>query len=214
MLQLQPQIKGQSEAATVDFTGINRLVVLLPDQEADENKLSRQIYALAQDHRLDVLLVSLVNDPGNEYRALRRMTSLAAIIRDTWVDVETQVLFGHNWIKAIKPILKPGDLIICSEGQTTSHHLVQRKPLASTLVTTLHRPVHIIPNYFEAEPSLWPGWIKRLPYWIGVAVILVGFFFIETDVSHAIRDWAGQLTLLLMVLVEAGIIFGWTLVAG
>jgi len=105
-------------------------------------------------------------------------------------------------------------LIICSEGQTTSYHLVQRKPLALALSATLHRPVHTIPYYFEAEPSLWPAWVKRLPYWIGVAVILVGFFFIETDVSHAIRDWVGQLTLLLMVLVEAVIIFGWTLVAG
>jgi hypothetical protein len=214
MLYSQPQIEQQTETKEFDFTDFNRLVVLLPDLEADENKLSRQIYALAIDHKLDVLLVSLVNDPGNEYRALRRMTSIAAIIRDAWVNVETQVLFGHNWIKAIKPILQPGDLIICSEGQTTSYHLIQRKPLALTLSTALHRPVHIIPYYFEPEPSLWPTWIKRLPYWIGVAVILVGFFFIETDVSHAIRDWVGQLTLLLMVLVEAGIIFGWTLVAG
>ena len=214
MLAAQPQFKQPLEAADVDFTGIHRLVVLLPDLEADEARLSRHIYALARDHELKVLLVSLVDDPGNEYRALRRMTSLAAIIRDIWVHVETQVLFGHNWTKAIKPILLPDDLIICSEGQTTPYRLVQRKSLALTLSTAMHRPVHIIPNYFEAETSLWPAWIKRIPYWIGVIVILVGFFYIESDVSHSIQDWVGQVTLLLMVLVEAGLIYGWTMVAG
>jgi hypothetical protein len=176
--------------------------------------LSRHIYALARDHQLKVLLVSLVDDPGNEYQALRRMTSLAAIIRDIWVDVETQVLFGHSWIKAIKPILQPDDLIICSEGQTTSYHLVQRKPLASVLSETLHCAVQDIPDYFEEKPSLWPAWSKRIPYWVGVTVILVGFFYVEADVSHALSDWVGQLTLLLVVMVEAGLIYGWTMVAG
>jgi len=214
MLHSQPQIKPPLETSGIDFSDVRRLVVLIPDLEVDEATLSRKIYALAQDHKLDVLLVSLVDDPGNEFHALRRITSIAAIIRDAWVHVETQVVFGHNWLKALKPILQPGDMIICSEGQTTPYRLLQRKPLDLALAMALHHPVNVIPDYFEEQRSLWPNWIKRLPYWLGVAAILVGFFFIETDVNHMVRDWAGQFTLLLLVLVEVGIIFGWTLVAG
>jgi len=51
-----------------------------------------------------VLLVSLVQAPGDEFHALRRITSIASITRDSWVKVETQVLFGRSWVKAVKPL--------------------------------------------------------------------------------------------------------------
>ena len=80
---------------------VSRLVILLPDEDVDEARLSRYIWSLASPGKLSILLVTLVNEPGEEYTALRRMTRIGGITQDIWIKVNAKVVFGGSWSQTI-----------------------------------------------------------------------------------------------------------------
>jgi len=201
-------------AEKVSFPGIQRLVVLIPDLDTEEARLSRHIWSLAAPQQLDVLLVSLVQTPGDEFHALRRLTAVAAITRDAWVKVDTQVLFGHSWAKAIKPILGSDDMLVCPEGHLIRSMWGKPHSLSAALSNTLKRPVHLIPDFFQEQPQSRLPWMHTLTFWAGMFIVLAAFFFLEVDVSRSISDWTGQVILIGLILVEIGALYWWTSILG
>jgi hypothetical protein len=194
--------------------GIRRLVILIPDLDAEEARLSHYIWSLAAQEQIEVLLVSLVQAPGDEFHALRRLTSIASITRDIWVKVETQVLFGNSWVKAVKRILGPGDLLVCASDQTITSRWGKKVSLDVVLPSSLKTPVHLIPSFFHENPQPRLGWVRRLPFWVGLVIILASFFMLEVDVNHSITDWTGQVILIGLILVEIGLLYWWTSITG
>jgi hypothetical protein len=194
--------------------GIKRLVILIPDLDAEEARLSRYIWSLAAPRQIEVLLVSLVQVPGDEFHALRRLTSIAAITRDTWVKVDTQVLFGRSWVKAVKPFLGKGDLLVCPSGQTAAAGWGKRVSLETAMSSAIRKPVHVIPSFFQPDTQPKFIWVRRLPYWVGLVIILASFFFLEVDVNHSVTDWAGNVILIGLILVETGLLYWWTSITG
>jgi hypothetical protein len=196
------------------FEGIKRLVILIPDLDTEEARLSHYIWSLAAPQQMEVLLVSLVQVPGDEFHALRRLTSIASITRDTWVKVDTQVLFGRSWVKAVKPLLKQDDLLVCPSGQTAMVGWGKKVSLEAALSSAIKKPVHVIPSFFQsgAQPRL--AWVRRLPFWVGLVIILASFFFLEVDVNRSITDWTGQVILIGLILVEITLLYWWTSITG
>jgi hypothetical protein len=192
------------------FEGVKRLVILIPDLEAEEARLSRYIWSLAAPQQMEVLLVSLVQTPGDEFQAIRRLTSMASITRDSWVKVDTLVLFGSSWARAIKPLLQKDDLLVCPRGQTATIGWGKKASLEAALSSSLKKPVHTIPSFFQSNPQPRLAWVRRLPFWIGLVIILAAFFLLEVDVSRSITDWTGQAILIGLILVEVGLLYWWT----
>src|SRR5574341_390636 len=79
-------------SATSRFApSVRRLVVLIPDAEADEAELAAHLWTMASSRQLAVLLLGICGDAGREPRARRRLATLAALIRDNTVHVETRL---------------------------------------------------------------------------------------------------------------------------
>ncbi|MEW5987175.1 MAG: hypothetical protein AB1791_11115, partial [Chloroflexota bacterium] len=94
-----------------------RLVVLVasPDTPYD---LAREVWNLAAPHRLDVLFVALTRRRSERGVLQRLLVSLAAVTRDDHVPVETHLQERGSWLQTVQAVWRPGDLIVCQDGQT------------------------------------------------------------------------------------------------
>jgi hypothetical protein len=192
----------------------HRLVVVVPDQDVDEARLSRQVWTLAYPACPKVLLVGLAASVEEEYGVIRRLTTIAAILRDPRIEVKTQVLFGRKWVQALQGVLQQTDLVLCPAEPVLGKSFNRQTLLQDELRSGLKEPIYALKGlYTPLKPKSTP-WLQQLAYWLGVVAILGGFGFFEVRINHLIVSWTGQITLILVVLVELGAVWLWSSLFG
>jgi hypothetical protein len=191
----------------LNASGIKRIVVLVPDVDVNEARLSRHLWSQASPARLGILLVTLVDEPGNEFAALRRLTQVRGITQDIWIKVEKRVVFGHSWSKALRPILETTDALLCPEELFTWHRWFTKRPLCQTLQSDLKREVQLLHGFYVDNTPALPLWVRQVPFWIGCLFTLGIFSVLESDVNYMASGWAGQIIFILLVMVEIGILY-------
>lgn len=220
-LEFIPPIPGNPVVALIDAKsarpaqtgweslrgGINRLVILLPDEDVDEAQLSRHLWMLASPGRSSILLITQVDKPGNEYTAMRRMIRIGGITQDIWIKVEARVIFGPGWKKTLGEILQPDDLLFCPAEKIITSRGFQSQPLSLALSRALARPVYLLAGFFPENRPSWPQWTRQIPFWIACLVIMGIFSLLEVDVSHMASGWVAQLILAGLVFVEIGFLY-------
>jgi hypothetical protein len=187
--------------------GISRLVILLPDEDVDEARLSRHLWMLASPGKLSILLITQVEKPGDEYTAMRRMIRIGGITQDIWIKVEARVIFGPAWIKTLGEILQPSDLFLCPAEKVITGRGFHAQPLSLALSRALSRPVYLLTGFFTENHPSWPQWTRQIPFWIGCLVVMGIFSWLEVDVSHMASGWVAQLILAGLVFVEIGFLY-------
>ena len=136
-----------------DQVDVSRLLVLAPDRGFDTTRLARIIWNLAAPCSLPVLYLSL----GGEESGVRlRMITLASMTRDAHVQVDILVTSGTNWVRAVKDVLHPGDLVLCFGDQLVRVQGLGVRPLYDVLETALHVRVYVVP-ILSAAPEHIPN---------------------------------------------------------
>ena len=97
-----------SSAPIVETKQPHRLIVLIPDFEADYNIILQRIWELARTLECHVLFLGLCKEETDEHRIHRELITLSALLQDGWVSTEAKVELGTNWLKALKRIGRPG----------------------------------------------------------------------------------------------------------
>jgi hypothetical protein len=183
------------------------LVILLPDEDVDEARLSRYIWSLASPGKLSILLVTLVSEPGEEYTAMRRMTRIGGITQDIWIKVRAQVVFGHSWRKTLGHLLQPEDLLLCPAEKSVPIRMFKRQPLSLALSSALNRPVYLLKNFYTEDRAPWPNWARQILFWIGCLLIMGAFFALEVDINRLGTGLAGQVIFIGLVAAEIGCLY-------
>lgn len=183
-----------------------RLVVLVFDAEDAEMELARRIWLLASPRGLDVLYLSLNEDPSEEPLARRRLATLAALTRDARTRVETMLLFDHDWRVAVRRLAQPQDIVICSSEQTVPMRGHKRQSLDQALACELQVPVVVLWNHTRRAPHPPETVAARralgaLPY-----LIVAGFFVVQWQIAQLPRGGAYYVLMCLSVLIEMGLI--------
>jgi hypothetical protein len=186
-----------------------RLVVLVPDLDLDESALSRRVWNLAAPNKLAVLFLGLSSSASEEPHARRQLATLAALTRDDWVKVSTTLAAETNWLKALRPLLRGGDLIVCHAEQTAPGWRGAR-PLGRTLCQTLETPVYLLEGFYAGDPGqvARPG--ARLMFWGGAVVILASAFWLQVQIATLPKNWAESALMLLSVVAECGLVGLWS----
>jgi hypothetical protein len=193
---------------------ITRLVVLVPDQGGDDANLSRKIWLFATTRHLQVLLLGMVSGPESEYRVARHLTTLIAMTRDNHLEIDTQLVYGHSWVKVLPPLLQPGDMIACPSKPRKVNFIGKRLTLADELTAVLGNPVYPLNrSTIENDPAL-PEWLRQGIYWLGVIAVLGSFLVLEHSVDQAMIGVTGRLVLIGVVLVELVVLFFWSALLG
>ena len=132
-----------SPAPSADLDSAGRLIVLCPASETEPPKPSNQIWEIARSLGLNVLLVSLSHDHGEDAQLRRKLIIMSAIIKDANIPTEILIERGSDWVKQVGKILRAGDVVACYASQRTGF---LRKPLGQTLKSGLNVPVYILHN--------------------------------------------------------------------
>jgi hypothetical protein len=193
---------------------VKRLIVVVPNEDVDEAQLSRQIWNLAANYRLDVLLISIVSNNQESMSALRRLTTIAGMTRASQFKVEKQVVFSNRWDRALRPYWQQTDMILCPDEKTVSTLFGKVLSLSQALSDRLKVPVYTFCGLYHPSTRQVSPWLRQLPFWIGFLVIVSIFFYFEADVDQIAHGWVGQTLLVMVILIEIGLIYIWTLIAG
>ena len=208
---------GRPAIALTDHSAllsVKRLIVIVPEEDVDEAQLSRQIWSLAANYHLDVLLISKVTNTDESMSARRRLTTIAAMTRDSHFKVEKQVVFSNRWDQALRPYWQQSDMILCPAEKTIENLFGKTTPLSQALSVHFKAPVYTFGGLYKPSTRHLPSWLRQIPFWLGFLIIISIFFYIEADVDQSIHGWVGQTLLIMVMLVEIGLIYVWNLITG
>jgi hypothetical protein len=193
-----------------DTDSTQRLIVLIPSSNVDDNDLMYRVCDLALPTHSQVLLLSLCSYPNEELRTRRQLVNMAGILQNNQISTKIQVEVGHDWVDALRVICHPGDLIVCHTEQQVE---AGRGPLRQIQSSDLRTPLYIIPDLG------WPGDAKtglfaRVAAWVGSIGILLAFFWIQVMIEKLARDWMQTILIYGSIVIEIACIWMWNSLIG
>ena len=207
MTKLDSTYTSVTEPATSHFNRgpTNRLIVLVPAQASDYPSQAHRIWEIAKSYGLSVLLLSLCDDPYEESQYRRQLIMMAAMISDSTVCTDIRIEHGKDWVRPVRSVSQPGDVIACYAGQRTGF---MQRPLHEILQVQLAEPIYIL-SVDQPIKSARPRLLSKALFWMGSLIILAVFFGLEVKLTQLPQDWAYNLLFLLCVLVETGVLVLW-----
>lgn len=186
-----------------------RLVVLVPNADVNEVELAHRIWSLASPRGLEVLFLSLIGEPHEEPQARRRLATLAAVTRDDWTQIETQLEFSRNWLLTVENLRRRGDLIVCQAEQRIPKWGLGRQPLAQAIVSQLNLPTYVLSGFYPKLPAAQPNRIMSVILGALALLILVGFFALQVQIDRETQAGLSLVLLSLSVCAEFGLFLVW-----
>jgi hypothetical protein len=187
-----------------DHDSARRLIVLIP-VDANDTAATRRVWELAHALECHILFLSLCTDATQESSLRRQLITMSAMVQDGKVCAEVRVEVGSNWVNAVKSNLRDGDMIVCFAEQRAG---LLRKPLSQILHANLNTPVYILSGLALQNPSR-PNWLSQTLGWIGSIGIIAGSFLLQIRIMSLSENWAQTTFLILSVIVEIWLIWGW-----
>lgn len=179
------------------------LIVLVPP-DSDSSSFTRWLCKLAIETNADIQLLGVCNDANQELALRRDLVTVAALIRDARVYVETKVEVGTDWLAAVKRSYEKGDMIVCIADQSVG---VRRRPLSHLLESTFQAPICILSETkvrpFESDA------LSQVISWSGFLGIIIGFFFLQVKIAQLPDDWFQTFLFSLTLIPELGLILLW-----
>src|SRR6266487_657748 len=165
MSKLNSTSRSLELAATseLDSKSSQRLIVLVPYFEADPTPLARRVWELANAMGTQVQFIALYSDLALESSLRRQLICMAAMINDDRISVEIDVIFGKDWLDAVKWHRQAGDIIVCLAEQRVG---LLRKPLNQILQSDLYGPIYILSGLFS-QNDLHSNWPVYIAAWAG-----------------------------------------------
>jgi len=200
-----PQTLTLSPASHSDPYPTRRLIVLVPDFEADTTNAARKIWELANAIGGRVQFLGLSKDMAREPSLRRQMVTLSAMVGDGNLSIESKIEFGRNWLDMVKSNWRAGDVVACFADQHTGF---ARRPLSQILESNLKTTVYVLSGVYQPEPSH-SNWLLQVMLWAGSMGIIAGFFWAQVKLTELPQDWAHTSLLYLSLFAEVGLIWAW-----
>jgi hypothetical protein len=156
-----------------------------------------------------VLFVGLSTSASDEPHARRQLATIAALTRDDWVKASTTLAVETDWVGALRPLLRKGDLIICHAEQSAPGWRGAR-PLGNLLCQTLQTPVHLLEGFYAGDPAQAAHPTARFTFWAGAVIILASAFWLQVQINSLPKNWAENALMVLSVVAECGLIGLWS----
>ena len=183
----------------------HRLIVLVSSLEADLTEVTRRVWELANTTGAYVQFIGLYSDTAQEPRLRRELVTMSAMVKDGRISSEAVVIFGKDWVSAVKARFQPGDMVVCFSEQRAG---LSHTPLSRILQSNLEVPIYILSGLYPRNDSS-SKWLIRIAGWMGSIAIIIGFFALQVRIDHLGKDWTHIVLLLLSIPFEAGLIWAW-----
>ena len=205
-LDVIPPAFAVAPASLSDLQPAPRLIVLVPELEADAAILARKIRDVAKALESRVQLLGLSKDAAHEPSVRRRLVTLSAMVEDSTIFVESKVEVGSNWLNAVQPHWHPGDVIVCFAEQRSRFG---NKPLHQILQSSLNATVYVLSGVQMQKEYSRPNWLSNALAWAGSIGLILGFFWLQANLIQLTQNGIQTILLYGSLIVEAGSIWVW-----
>ena len=182
-----------------------RLIVLIP-ADIDHSLATKRLWEIAATTGMNVQLISLCKDLSQEPSMRRELVTMSALMRDGRVRVEAKVEIGTNWVEVVKRNLQSGDMIVCFAEQRAG---LTHKPLSQILQSNLKTPVYILSGLTSPDGLRSSHWLSQSMGWMGSIGIIAVSALLQIQITSLSQNWAQTILLILSVIGEAWLIWGW-----
>jgi len=182
-----------------------RLIVLFPASEPDTHDLENRIWEIARSLHLNVMLLSLTNDFDEESQLRRKLITMAAMIKDSYLSTEIMIEHGNDWVRQVRKLWRQGDIVACYANQKVG---IMRKALDQILRSSLNMPVYILANPHAVKSSK-PRFLSQVLFWLGALAIIGGFFWAEAGLVQLPQDWAHSALIYVCIFAEFAFLLLW-----
>ncbi|NOH02850.1 MAG: hypothetical protein HND47_13280 [Chloroflexi bacterium] len=205
-LDVHPPDFAITPASFPDLQPASRLIVLVPELEADAAIAARKIRGVAKALESRVQLLGLSRDAAHEPSLRRQLATLSAMIEDPVIFVESKVEIGKNWLNALRPYWHPGDVIICFAGQRSG---LANKPLDQLLASSLNAAIYVLDGVYKEKEKAPLAWLSGILAWAGSIGLVLGFFWLQIKIVQAPSNGLHTALLYASLLAEGGTIWTW-----
>ncbi len=194
-----------SPASSADLQPARRLIVLIPESEADTAHTARKIWELETALESNIQFLGLSKDATHEPGLRRQLINLSAMVRDDHVSVDSKIEIGNNWLNAVKSDWHEGDVIVCFAEQRSGF---VRRPLSQILESNLKATIYVF-SIFPQEEHAQSSWMREAMVWMGSIGIILGFFWLQSKLIQQPQDWAYTFLLYISLFAEVGSLWAW-----
>ena len=174
-----------------------RLIVLVPDLEADFMPAMRRIQILANAQQAHILLLSLCKNSRQEPSLRRRLITLSAMLQNGHLLADVEVEIGTNWVTTVEGLYQSGDTVVCFAEQRTG---LLQQPLSQILQSNLKLPIYILSDLYPQRPKV--NWLSQVIAWSGSVGVITGFFILQINILQISKDGLQSLLLVLSLIPE------------
>jgi len=182
-----------------------RLLVLVPDSDADISSVARKIWELANALGSRVQFLGLCKDEAREPSLRRQIIAMSSMVSGGSISVESKIEFGSNWLDFVKSNLGKGDVVACFAEHRAGF---ANRPLSQILESNLKTTVYVLPEIQQEYPRT--SLMFSALSWVGSILIIAFFFWGQAKITQMPRDWAHTSLLYLSIFVEAGLVWLWS----
>ena len=183
-------------------TPIQRLVVLIPPGDIDEQSVARRAYQLASGSHNNVLYLAL--DPRGEQAPFRRrqLASIASLTTGKEVNAEVRLCLEKTWFHALEKILAPGDLLVCLADHLIYDYFFLRRKLGERLADHVSVPVYLANGLNVGRTPETQQVAREMVAWTAFFILLVAFSVLQVNIQRSTEKPVSTIMLCLSVLVE------------
>lgn len=193
----------------IDQKQSRRLIVLIPDCQADDYDLARAVHWMAEGDRLSVLYLVLGDDCENMLEASRNMATMKAVTSGNRLTVDVKLIEKGNWIDELRKIIRPADVILCQEEQTVINGLFKTIPIGDFLSSQFNVPVRTISGYYHPFQTQAKKWLHEFFALLGFLVIIAVFTWLQIRLDQAFGGPLAKIYVIVMFCIEMGAIWTW-----
>jgi hypothetical protein len=203
-LDLYPTSLTYATRPNADLESARRLIVLVP-KDMDYSSATRRLWELANATSMQIQLLGLCKDAAEEPGLRRGLVTMASLLQDGRMVVETRVETGTNWVDAVKRNYQAGDMVVCCAEQRAG---LLQKPLSQILQSDLNVPLYILSGLYLQDDSR-SNWPAQTAAWLGSIAIIVAFLILQSRINLLTGDWSQTILMLLSTAVEVWAIWFW-----
>jgi hypothetical protein len=188
------------------FDPSRRMLVIVPPGLNDTAGFAQKIHWLALQQQRSVFYLTLADRDAEELVVARTLTTLEALTSDALVRASGLRIEAPGWLEALRPIVQPGDRVICHAEQFVRAGLFQSAPLAQALEET-GLSVHILSGFYRSKAGYFPSGAKVILFWLFFVLLLAGFTLLEFRINNEMAGGLRQAALAGVFLIEFGLIY-------
>jgi hypothetical protein len=179
-----------------------RLIVMVPNGDFDENEFAHRIWKLASIASLPIHFLAFSADRDSSAYWHSRLATIAAVTSFGQVKTSTGIIAGNGWLRAIRRILRPGDLLVCLSEHQVPYRVFGQRALGEYLSTSLDTPVYLMNGLQVDNSSFLLSRFKGALSWFASFAIILVFALMQIWIDQTTVDPTSTILLCLSVIIE------------